>query len=252
MKKRQLSMERVVSVVAFVFLAVSFVCSIILDGDPLSIIPKTEIVIPVVHFICAAAALVSIFYPLFPIQFLIMQVESVLTILTNYEQLGIFLFYGSVFLLLCKDFSSKYTKSKMCIVFLVHVLALIGHVTHGVPYMLLSIFTSAFYMAFFVWIYYILKVKFSCFIPTKVTTNSILSNKIPGSQLILSEYDLTERQINFILDYLNENATYKTLSEKYFVSLSAVKKDFRKIFQTFNVSKIEELYILLLKFQVSK
>lgn len=252
MKKRQLSMERVVSLVAFIFLTASFICSIVLDGDPLSIIPRTEIVIPVVHLVCAIAAFVSIFYPIFPVQFLIMQVESVLTILTTYEQLGIFLFYGSVFLLLCKDYTSLYTKPKMIAVFTIHVLALIGHVTHGIPYMCLAIFTSAFYMAFFIWIYYILKIKFSCFIPTKVTTNSILSNKMPGSQLSLSEYDLTERQINFILDYLNENATYKTLSEKYFVSLSAVKKDFRKIFQTFNVTKIEELYILLLKFQVSK
>lgn len=252
MKKKWLTIERVVSIVAFVFLSVSFACSLVLNGDPQSIIPRTDIVIPVVHALCAVASLVAFFIPLFSIQFLIMQIESILTILTNYEQLGVFLFYGSIFLLICKDYTSKYTRPKICVAFSLHVLAIAGYVTHGVPYLFLTIFTSAFYMAFFIWIYYVLKIKFSCFIPAKISSSSVLANKIPGSEISLSEYGLTERQINFVMDYLNESASYKTLSEKYFVSISTVKKDFSQIFQIFNVTKLEDLYILLLKYQIKK
>ena len=55
MDKNRISSERVVAVVGLVFLLVASIVSILLNGDPNSIIEKiapTHIVIPVVHIIC--------------------------------------------------------------------------------------------------------------------------------------------------------------------------------------------------------
>ena len=58
--------------------------------------------------------------------------------------------------------------------------------------------------------------------------------------------------MDFILDNLHENCSYKDLSEKYFVSLSTVKKDFSELFKIFGVTKLEELHLLLLQYKVTK
>jgi len=55
-----------------------------------------------------------------------------------------------------------------------------------------------------------------------------------------------------ILDNIQNNLSYKQLSEKYFVSVSTVKKDFSEVFQVFEVTKLEELHLLLLRYQVSR
>ena len=110
---------------------------------------------------------------------------------------------------------------------------------------------SFFYAAFFYWIYDILRAKLSCFLPAETKNNSIIKEK-PGEQLHLSDYNLSERQVNFILDNLHKNSSYKELSETYFVSLSTVKKEFSELYRIFNVTKLEELRLLLLQFQVSR
>ena len=46
--------------------------------------------------------------------------------------------------------------------------------------------------------------------------------------------------------------SYKEISEKYYVSISTVKKIFAEVFKIFNVSNIEELRILLLQYQVKE
>ena len=51
---------------------------------------------------------------------------------------------------------------------------------------------------------------------------------------------------------MRNKLSYKELSEKYFVSISTVKKIFADIFKIFNVSNIEELRLLLLQYQVEE
>lgn len=55
-----------------------------------------------------------------------------------------------------------------------------------------------------------------------------------------------------MFDYINNGLNYKDLSDKYYVSLSTVKKEFTDIYKIFNVTKLEELHILLLQYVVDK
>ena len=255
MSRNRISSERVVAVVGLVFLLVAAFVSLMFNGAPKSIINKiapTSIVIPVVHFICVGLAIVLLITQKTYLMIAIFLIESELTILTNYEELGIFFFYAALILILCKDLIKDKPRKKIIWMFVVHLLTLILTITNGIRYMLVDISYSIFCFAFYIWIYYTLKAKLSCLFPQNVRDNNTLKGKPAGSKISLSDYNLNERQRTFLLEHLHNKLSYKDLSEKYFVSLSTVKKIFADTFKIFNVSNIEELRLLLLQYQVEE
>ncbi len=255
MDRSRISSERVVAVVGVVFLLIAAITSLFFDGDSKSIIEKvadTSIVIPIVHFTCVVLALIYLFTTNAYLLVSILMVESELTILTNYEELGIFFFYAAIIYMLCTDFLVDKSRRPVVILFIVHMITLLLTFPHGVKSMVVDIGYSFFCFAFYLWIYSILKVKFSCLFPQNVRENNTIIGKPAGSTISLSDYNLNERQINFLMDHIHNKLSYKEISEKYFVSISTVKKIFADIFKIFNVSNIEELRILLLQYQVKE
>ena len=182
----------------------------------------------------------------------IFMIESELTILTNYEELGIFFFYAALILILCKDLFVHKPRKRVFRLFIIHLITLILSYTHGITYMFISISYSIFCFAFYLWIYFSLKAKLSCLIPQNVRENNAVIGKPAGSAISLSDYDLNERQRMFVLENLQNKLSYKEISEKYFVSISTVKKNFAEVFKIFEVSNIEELRLLLLQFSFSE
>ena len=255
MNKNRISSERVVAVIGFVFRLVAAIVSLSLNGAQTSVIEKiapTKIVIPTVHFICVALALVFIINTNIYIMISIFIIESELTILTNYEELGIFFFYASLILILCNDLIKDKPRKKIIWLFVLHLITLMLTYTHGIKYMLVDISYSVFCFAFYLWIYYSLKSKLSCLFPQNVRENNTIIGKPAGSTISLSDYNLNERQRNFVIENVHNKLSYKEISEKYFVSISTVKKIFAEVFKIFNVSNIEELRILLLQYQVKE
>ena len=255
MDRSRINSERVVAVVGFLFLLIATIMSILLDGAPTSIIEKiapTAIVIPVVHIICLVLTLVNIIKPNPYIMITVFLIESELTILTNYEELGIFFFYAALILLLCKDILGKQNIRLVYIMFFFHMITIGLTYNHGIKYMLISAGYSVFCFAFYLWIYSNLKAKFSCLFPQNVRDNNTIIGKPAGAVISLSDYNLNERQSNFVLENIHNKLSYKEISEKYFVSLSTVKKIFAEVFKIFEVSNIEELRILLLQYQVKE
>lgn len=255
MNKNRISSERVVAVVGLVFVLIAAITSVFYNGDPKSIIEKvadTNIVIPVVHFICVFLTLILVIIPNLYLMVSILFIESELTILTNHQELGIFFFYAAIILILCKDLITNKSTKKIIIMFILHFITLCLTYTHGIKFMLILMGYSAFCCAFYIWIYTILKAKFSCLFPQNVRENNTIIKKPAGSTISLSDYNMNERQISFVLENLHNKMSYKEISEKYFVSISTVKKIFAEVFKIFNVSNIEELRILLLQYQVKE
>ena len=140
----------------------------------------------------------------------------------------------------------------MTIIFILHIINIFLMYTHGWSRTIITLGTSAFMCTFYLWLFSLLKAKFSCIIPMTVNENKCLKNKKVGSLIHLSDYNLSERQMQLILDNLHSNLSYKELSDKYYMSISLVKKEFAYIFKVFDVSKIEELHMLLLQYLVEK
>lgn len=255
MKRNRINVERVVSVVGFIFLIVAGIASLFMNGDKKSIIEKvcdTRIVIPIVHFTCAVIVFFTIFKPCDILLKIVLMVESVLTINTDYEQLGILFFYATIMLNLCKGVGNRHALRTLIILFIIHIISLLGTYTHGWWYTVIAYGSSAFSCVFYYWVYYILKAKLSCVIPTNIANNKTLTNVPQGSEISLKDYKLNERQIKFVIECLHNNLSYKELSDKYFVSISTVKKVFAEVYKIFNVSNLNELRMLLLQYQVKE
>ena len=255
MQDNKIINERVVSAIRFCFLVIATITSFLNDGDPnsiLELICPSKIIIFVTHFLCSCYAFFLIFKPSDIGYVIIMMVESVLTMLTSYEQLGIFFFYASLILIICKDLAGKKMGNIIPALIVIHVLSLIGTFTHGLKVTFLSIASSAYSFIFYLWIYKYLKAKLSCFWPKTVTQNEVLKDVKIGSILKLSDYELNERQITFVLENLYNNLSYKDLSSKYNVSVSTVKRTFTDICKVFKVNNLEELRFLLLQYQIIK
>lgn len=255
MKRNSINVERVVSVVGFIFLIVAGIASLFMNGDKKSIIEKvcdTRIVIPIVHFTCAVLVFFTFFKSSSLIYKTVLLTESFLTVNTDFEQLGILFFYALAILEICKGTGEKHTKHKLGILFAFHILSLLGTYTHGWWYTVIAFGSSAFSLVFYYWVYYILKAKLSCVIPTNIANNKTLTNVPQGSEISLKDYKLNERQIKFVIECLHNNLSYKELSDKYFVSISTVKKVFAEVYKIFNVSNLNELRMLLLQYQVKE
>jgi len=255
MKKNTDYVERVVYLVGFIFLTIASVTGILLDGDKNSIIEwiaPSSVVIPTVHIICAALCLYLNFKPNDTLFIVIVMIQSTLLNLTDYVMLGIFFFYAAIILIVCKGLYRKNKKKIITNLSILHSLTLLCTFTRGWQHMIINCGYSAFSCCFYLWIYYILKARFSCFLPTNVTNNQTIIKSKPGEAISLAEYNLTERQINFVLANLHRNLSYKEISEEYFVSISTVKKEFAEVYRVFNVSKLEELRILLLQYQIEE
>ena len=255
MKHNDIALERAVSIVGFLFLLVAVITGFIFGGDDNSIIEyfaDTDIVIPVVHLICAIVTFFLIFKTNHYIVICILLIESTITILTNNQELGIFFFYAALIFIMSKGLLKKRTKMITIILFCFHIITLVFTYPHGWKVLSISFGYSVFSMVFYTWIFYVLKTRFSCFFPQNVAKNETLANLKAGSILKLSDYNLNERQMTFVLENIHNKMTYKEISEKYYVSISTVKKIFTDVFKIFNVSNIEELRILLLQYQVQE
>lgn len=255
MQNNKLINERVVSAIGFCFLVTATITAFLNDGDKLSILEKfgsSRKIIFTTHLICACFSIFMIIKPSDIGYIIIMMTESVLTMLTGYEQLGIFFFYASLILLICKDLCGKKNVYVMSVLITIHILSLLGTYTHGTNVLCLSVAYSAFSFLFYLWIYKYLKTKLSCFWPKTVTENEILKNAKPGELIKLSNYNLTERQTAYLLENLYNNLSYKKISSKYNVSVSTVKRIFVDIFKIFKVNNLEELRFLLLQYQIKK
>lgn len=95
-----------------------------------------------------------------------------------------------------------------------------------------------------------LKIFYQSLSPQKKTFDS--NNSLPnqGEEIFLKDYNLTERQIILLKDFIENKSTYVKLAKKYNISISTVKKDMADIFAKFNVANNNELFILLSQFIV--
>jgi hypothetical protein len=255
MNSREITMERVVSILTFAFVCFSVFFNFVLlssGQESASLIPYSEFVIIFVHCVVSIGTFVNIFKPTSKLQFVYFQIESILTILSSYEILGMFLFYSSIAFLYLKFYPSKKLKTITIICFILHLICLLFLISFSIFHFIFFFFASLFMMFIFLWFFDALKSKFSFYSPEVFSVNSNINNLKPGSEIVLSTFGLTERQVNLVYDYITENLTFKELSERYCVSVSTVKLEFMESYKIFRVSKIEDFRIVLMQFQVKK
>ena len=255
MKSKEIVMERVVSILTFAYVSVVLFENFYLLTSgyiSTSLIPYSDYVIIIVHSIVSIGSFINIFKLNLKTQFVYFQLESVVAMLSSYEILGIFLFYASLAFVYMNYYPSKNLKTVTIISGIIHYSSLALTYQRGIENFIVFVFSTVFVLSIFLWIFEFLKAKYSCFTPEILTINSNISSLSPGTEIQLSSLGMTERQVNFIYDYIMENLNYKELSEKYHVSLSTVKREFTEVYKIIGVTKLEELHILLIQYKISK
>lgn len=254
MKLKNFSSYKKIIIFGLIYILLDFFLTIhlILQGELTLPIPYLNLIYPVTHFTCFILGMIVLFTENKQLFFLVLQIESFISLTSEYALIGIFLFHTSIFIIYIEYYDDKKINNVIKFCFLIHGLVLVYnfiiHWEKAILYLLSTILT------YFIFNYItdLLRTKYSCFIPTTVTKQSNLSNIKPGNKIKLSDLGLNERQCNFLYDYVVNNLSYNDLTEKYYVSLSTVKKEFADSYKILGVNKLEELHILLLQYQIEK
>ena len=254
-KKRFWSPARIVTFCGTIALGTATIMNIVCGVDFSSILPHEQIVIPVVNGICTVLCFLLFLMPAnLSLQIAILIPESIFNVLSGYDVLGNFLYMALILYLFCSGFFKTNIKLKAALLGGSWVLVLLTLVHFGLNRAIFGIVIFIFMFAFFLCLYDMLKDQLSFLLPKTEINRSKDSVVLPpaGSSLHLSDYGLTERQINLVIDTIETTATYIELGEKYYTSPSAVKKNMSKVYRIFGVKNKEMLRVLLLQYKVYK
>ncbi len=242
--------ERIFLIFSFIILLTASIISFILPAETRSIIPYPQIAIPLINSICALLCFITIFkISWHKLQYTILFVESLCTILTGYEILGIFLFSALLIKLFVNRFFVKHVYSKMMCLLIIWIISILGLIPFGMERVFLSYATICFFCTFYYHIYKKMEDDLKKYIPPVAIESKI---KLPqhGEKIYLSDYNFSERQIKILEEYLKYGSSYKTISDKFFVSISTVKTEMSKIQKKFGVKNREDLRVLLLQYEI--
>lgn len=257
--KQKFSAARVMCFFAFLVLLCAAVMSYKHPREKQTVIPNQNVTVFVINSVSAAIALALTFKPsVWQAQVSLLFIQAVSTTLTGYNTLGTFLYSAFIILCFANGFFKTKVRLKITCILVAWIAVLVGYGyyalqwgTRGVMYIHISVATSLFFFAFYFYVYKKLETLLVPLVPVKPLKSDI---KLPlkGTTLHLSKYGLTERQIDFVMEYLVSQKTYKELANQFFVSVSTVKKDMTEVFEIFNVQNIKDLHILLLQYFVER
>ena len=242
--------HRVFSFCGFLILSVAFVISLVLPAEIRTWIPCPKIVVPVVNGLCALACIPLLIKPGIKwIEVSVFFVQSFFTTWTGYETLGMFLYSAMIVMLFCYGFFKKYLHRKVLILILIWIVCLSGVIPFGYARCALVYTTFLFMLGFYYAVYSQLKGLLASLLPVQSREAKIRLPQI-GAVLNIKDYDLTERQQKLLIDFMHNNSTYRELSDKFYISVSTVKKDMAEILKLFGVKTNEELRQLLTPYEI--
>ena len=242
--------ERIFLIFSFIILMIATVLSFILPAETRSVIPYPKIIIPFINTICTILCFLTIFkMNWYMLQYAILFIESICTILTGYELLGIFLYSAFLIKLFVNGFFVKKLFPKIFILILIWLITILGLIPFGFERVILSYASLCFFCTFYLHIYKKMENDLIRYMPPVPVKSEI---KLPpyGEKLYLSDYNLSDRQNKFLMEYLKNGKSYKSMAEIFIVSESIIKTEMSRIQRKFGVKNREDLRVLLLQYEV--
>ena len=244
--------ERFFLFFAFIMLLTASIISFRLPAETRSIIPFPQIIIPLINSICTLLCFITIFkMTWYPLQYAILFIESICTILTGYELLGIFLYSALLIKLFVNGFFRKHLYSKITLLLIIWLISVLGLIPFGFERVILSYASIFFFCTFYFHIYKKMEDDLQRYIPP-VPVESKVNLPSHGEKIYLSDYNLSKRQIKILQEYLKFGKSYKTMADEFFVSESIIKTEMSRIQRKFGVKNREDLRVLLLQYEISE
>ncbi len=243
--------EKLMILTAFILLSIATIISFKNKNFVPTLIPFRTTIVTTINATSALLCFILLFMKEnYRLQCFILFVQGICTVLTGHELLGAFL-YSAMFVLL---FVNKFftTKSKKKLIFLVStwLLTIFSLLPISQLRFLIAFLISSFFATFYAYVFKKLEDILSVFIPAKKSIIPAQPFPKQGEELFLKDFNLSERQITILKDFIENKTTYLNLARKYNISISTVKKEMTEIFTRFNVTNNNELYILLKQFVI--
>lgn len=252
MKKQWFTLERFLSLIVFLYLAIILIVTNSLPLKNNSEIPYLGFVIQICHIVFLILAVINFIHPIKLIPILCFVLESFIAIISGLEYLAVFMFHSALILVYLDDLFEHKLNKKIIFMIIIHLCSMALLYPQGWIKILITLSYSIFTFLFYLIVFNIIRQKVLKFYPSVVTENTIIKEIKVGKTINLSKYSLTNRQIDFILENIKNNLNYREISAKYKVSVSTVKKEFVEIFKIFNITKLEELRMLLMQFDIQR
>lgn len=238
--------ERFMIFFAGVVQVVGFAISISVEDFSKAFVPYFNVIVPVLNISCAAVCFFLVVFPKFKfLQAAVLFVQGIAMTLNNIIFLGIFLYCLGIVLLFCYGYlkSGKNVKILVCTGLL--IVSLLPILFKDVSAFFMAVAYMMFVLFSYFHLYLVIKTNFIDLFP--FLGEKISSMKLPeyGGKLRLSEFGISERQMQLLARYKKGNKKYKDLANCFCISESAVKHEMSKFCKKFGVKNVDSLIALL-------
>ena len=217
-----------------------------------SVIPYMSVIKAVLNASCVCLSIILIVHPEKKLlTYIVFFVEAGNAALVGFLGIGTSLFCtGIVFCFINGEFAvNRKKKVIMLSIYWALIIITIWPVL-GFTFVIFEILGTLFGLSACAALYQKLEEKLSYLLLPDEAINTSITLPPKGSILRLSNYELSERQIAFIIGSIKQGETYETLGNRYYVSTSVVKKDMAAACKYFGVTNREALRILLLQYKL--
>lgn len=238
---------------AMVVQIIASIISVTIEDFSKAFLPYFEYVVPAVNISCSLICLFLVIKPKHRfLQSVVLFLQGLTMTLNNLIFLGVFLYCLGIVLLFCYG----NIKNKNVAKNLLFVIPILLSFFAILPVSKSSFFMGWAFTLFILFSYFHLynTIKNSIFDLFPFLSGKISSVDLPeiGNTIRLSNYGLTERQIDILKEYLQETTSYKMIAEKFLISESSIKKEMAQICKTLGVKNADILSILLQQYEIEE
>jgi len=217
-----------------------------------SVIPYTGLIKATLNAFCLCLSIILFIHPEKKLlTYIVFFVEAGNAVLVGFIGIGTSLFcIGIVLCFINGEFAVNRNKKVIMLgVYWILIIITIYPVL-GLTFVIFEIIGTLFGLTVCAALYQKLEAKLSYLLWPNETVTPAITLPPKGLTLKLSDYELSERQISFIIGSIKQGETYETLANRYYVSTSVVKKDMAAACKYFGVANREALRILLLQYKL--
>ena len=251
-KRKWLTPDRVLYILNVGAMTFAMVLNIKVAIPYISVIPYMNVIKAMLNAFCVCLSIILIIHPEKKLlTYIVFFIEAGNAALVGFLGIGTSLFCTGIVLCFINGEFAVNRKKKVIMLSIYWALVIVTiWPVLGFTFVIFEILGTLFGLSACAALYQKLEGKLSYLLLPDETLTTSITLPLKGSILKLSDYELSERQIAFILGSIKQGETYESLANRYYVSASVVKKDMAAACKYFGVANREALRILLLQYKL--
>ena len=249
---KKLSPDRLLYILNAGMMTFAMIMNIKVAIPYVSVIPYMNLIKAALNAFCVCLSIILIVHPEKKLlTYIVFFVEAGNAVLVGFMGIGTSMFCIGIIICFVNGEFAINRKKKVILLGAYWLLVTITiYPVLGFAFVIFEILGTLFGLTVCVVLYQKLEGKLSYLLLPDETITTAITLPPKGSTLKLSDYELSERQIAFILGSIKQGETYEALGNRYHVSTSVVKKDMAAACKYFGVANREALRILLLQYKL--